>query len=124
MSYTVGQVVGVLRSGSWSTVAQGKYTVSKINLRYVELTRADGHTRKFSVKTGHEFGSYTDNTFIVSEDRFDQHVQVKQLEQHRQQAVVDIRSAIDGVSRYGMSTEDITKIRALLDNAEKFAFVI
>lgn len=124
MSYTVGQVVGILHTGSWSTTAQGKYTVTAVNKVRVELARVgDGYVRKFSVKTGKEFGICADRSYIVSEDRYDQHVALKNAEQARKQSVYDIKNAAERLYAYGISADEITIMRALLDEAEKFVVV-
>ena len=124
MSYTVGQVVGILRTGSWSTVAQGKYTVTAVNKVRVELARVgDGYVRKFSVKTGKEFGICADKSYIVSEGRYDQHVALKDAEQARQRSVQDVKDFAAKLHHNGISRDEIAILRALLDEAEKFVFV-
>ena len=57
---TVGQEVGVVRSGSWDAITQGIYTVTKINkVRAVLARKSDGYVRNFSVKTDNELGNYS-----------------------------------------------------------------
>lgn len=124
MSYTIGQMVGILRTGSWNTVAQGKYTVTKVNKVRVELARvSDSYTRTFSVKTGKEFGICADRSYIVTEDRYDQHVALQTAEATRKQSINDIKDFAAKLHHNGITTDEIAALRALLDNAEKFVFV-
>jgi len=125
MSYIVGQVVGVLRTGSWGTVTQGKYVVTKVNKVRVELQRiGDGHARQFSVKTGNELGNFNSvSPWIVSEGRYDEVVAGKTLEQSRQKTVGEIKAFAAGLHHRGVGRDDLTILRALIDEAEKFAII-
>jgi phage protein U len=124
-TYTLGQVVGILRTGSWNTVAEGKYTVTKVNKVRVEFTREGGtHARTFSVKTGRELSEFaSSNTYVVSEDRYDLEIAGKKAQAKRERAVEDIKSFANKLGRYGVSPDELTIMRALLDEAEKFALV-
>jgi hypothetical protein len=122
-TYTVGQVVGIIRNGSWGTVAQGKYTVTKVNKVRVELTRVgDGHVRTFSVKTGKEF-SICSGAWIVSEGRYDQEVAMQDAVAAREKSVADLKKFAAGLHHRGVGPDDITILRALVDEAEKFAII-
>jgi len=121
MSYTVGQVVGILRHGSWGITTQGKYTVTKINTVRIELVRiGDGHIRTFSVKTGKELGICSHNAVIVSEDLYDKHVAIKSAEDARAKSIADIKAYADKLHHRAVGPDDIAIMRALLDEAEKF----
>jgi len=124
MSYTVGQVVGIFRTGSWSTMSEGKYTVAQVTKMKVSLRREDGHIREFSLKTDRELGEFASkNTYIVSESRYDQQVALKEAETARSRSVDDIKSFASKLHHRGISPDEIAIMRALLDNAEKFALV-
>jgi hypothetical protein len=121
MSYTLGQVVGIVRTGICTNVSQGKYTVTKLNKVSIELTRtSDQYVRKFSVKTGKEFGLCS-SAFIVSEQDYDSLLVIEQGRKVRLQATADIRTAVEGIGRNGITTDQVAKIRALLDQVEKSA---
>lgn len=124
MSYTVGQMVGILRTGSWNTNAEGMFTVTKVNKVRVELTNTGGYTRTFSVKTGHEIGSFpSDRTYIVTEDRYDSHVAMVAANALRKQSINNIKNTAAKLTDRGISADEIAVLRALLDEAEKFVFV-
>ncbi len=125
MSYTVGQVVGIFRTGSWSTVTEGKYTVVRVTKMKVTLARlGDGYNREFSAKTGHELGEFASkHTYIVSEVRYDQHVAMKEADAARARSVNDIKEFAAKLSDRGLTPDQLTMMRALLDEAEKFVFV-
>ena len=123
MSYTVGQVVGVFRTGSWKTSAEGKYTVTKVNKVRVEIARiGDGYARVFSIKTGKELTEFGSNAYITSEAQFDAHVAAEEMKQAREGSIRNIQTAANQLGRYSVSKADLAAIRALLDEAEKFAF--
>lgn len=124
-SYTVGQVVGILRTGSWNCISEGKYIVTKVNKVRVELARVgDGYARVFSVRTGNESSEFASkNTYIVSEERLDAHNAQKEAERVREQSIIDIKNAASKLGRYCVSKDEIAILRALLDEAEKFALI-
>jgi uncharacterized protein (DUF1015 family) len=122
-TYIVGQVVGILCSGSWSTNTQGKFTVTKVNKVRVELARiSDGYVRVFSVKTGKELSDFKSNTWIVSEAQYDAEVAAKEMTRAREGSIAAIKTAANQLGRYSVSKADLAAIRALLDEAEQFAF--
>jgi hypothetical protein len=123
-SYTVGQVVGVLRTGSWNTSAEGKYTVTKVNKVRVELGRyvGDGYVRVFSIKTGKELSEFKSGAWIVSEAQYDAEIAAKEMEHAREGSIAAIKTAASQLGRYSVSKADLAAIRAMLDEADKFAF--
>jgi hypothetical protein len=124
MSYTIGQMVGILRTGSWNTSAEGKFTVTKVNKVRIELTNTGGYTRTFSAKTGHQMGDFpSDRTYIVTEDRYDLHVALKDAEAARKQSINRIKNFATKLTDRGITSDDLAALRALLDNAEKFVLV-
>lgn len=123
-TYTVGQVVGIFRTGSWSTITEGKYTVAQVNKMKVALRNESGHIREFSAKTGCELGEFASkNTYIVSEERYDTQIAQKQAEQAREKSVADIKNFAAKLGRSYVSKDELTILRALLDEAEKFAII-
>jgi len=124
MSYTIGQVVGIFRTGSWSTMTEGKYTVGRVTATKVELRREDGHIREFSLKTDRELGEFASkNTYIVSESRYDQQVALKEADAARSRSIDDIKEFANKLHSRGISPDELAIMRALLDEAEKFALV-
>lgn len=125
MSYQIGEVVGILRNGAYNTSAEGKFTVARVTKMKVELRRmTDGYIREFSLKTGRELGEFASkNTYIISEGRYDLHVNMKEAEAARQRSVQDIKDFAAKLHHRGVSRDDISMMRALLDEAEKFVFV-
>lgn len=123
MSYIVGQIVGILRTGSWSTVAEGKYIVTKVTKNKVTINRVtDGYARQFSLVTGRELGQHASTrTYLVNEDRYDQHKAMQQADAQRKEAIANLKGAVNNVGNY-MTAEDVAKIRAMLNEAEKFVF--
>jgi hypothetical protein len=124
MTYTVGQVVGVLRTGSWNTSIEGKYTVTKVNKVRVEIARIgnEERVRAFSIKTGKELSEFKSGAWIVSEAQFDAHVAAEEMKQARESSIRNIQTAASQLGRYSVSKSDLAAIRALLDEADKFAF--
>lgn len=117
---TVGQVVGIMRTGSWDVHAEGKYRVTKVNKMRVTLVDVMGHNeRVFSVKTGEELGlSYPSRRFIVSEDRIDTHNAMMMAAKARDAAARNIENAVKDLSKGYMTKERLATIRAALDAAE------
>jgi DNA-binding protein H-NS len=123
-SFTAGQVVGILRTGSWDTITEGKYTINRVTKMKIEMRNEQGHIREFSAKTDRELGEFASkNTWIVTEARYDAQLAQKQAQRLREQAMVDIKKCAEGLSRYGIAPDQLTMMRALLDEAEKFALV-
>lgn len=109
MEYTIGQVVGIARTGSWDVMLEGKHTVTKLNKVRVELTGVDSErVRTFSIKTGRELGEFTsDRTYIITSDAFDSKVAMKQAELMRGEAFRKVSKLTEGMG-HGRSAAHIT----------------
>lgn len=126
MAYTVGQVVGIIRTGSWNVLTEGKYTVTKANKVRIELTHVtSGRVRTFSTRSGNEFVPYGSSmSFIVPEAEYYYRVAALQVGLQRQNALTELKAAVDDIGQHSFSTAEIAKIRAALDAVEKFAITI
>ena len=128
MEYTIGQVVGIARTGSFDVLLEGKHTVTKVNKVRVELTGSNtGRVRTFSVKTGRESGEFaSDRTYIITETAFDSHIAMKQADALRSETFRKVSSLTSsmGQGRYAshISRAQLDELKAAVNALESYVF--
>lgn len=129
MNFTLGQNVGIARTGSWDTMLEGLYTVTKVNKVRVELTithttgNGADRTRVFSVKTGRESGEYvSDRTYLMSEVDYNASVESKRIVRDREAAFAAVRNLTGAVGRSGISVADFAKLKEAVATLEQYAY--
>jgi len=126
MNFTLGQKVGIARTGSWTTMLEGMFTVTKVNKVRVELSRVnDGYVRTFSVKTGRESGQYTsDRTYLISEADYSATLASQEVQRVREQAFATVRNLIERkVGRSGISRSDYITLREAVAALDQYTSV-
>ena len=112
--YTIGQEVGIIRSGTWGGISeQGIYIVSRSNKARIHLKRkSDGYERIFSAKTGVEKGSDVYRSAeIVSLNEYDKIVKSRMRREEFDAGWTAIKYCVDKKDLLGLQAA----VKTLLD---------
>ena len=128
MNFTLGQNVGIARTGSWDTVLEGLYTVTKVNKVRVELTITHStgtvSTRTFSIRTGLEKGEFVSTrTYLMSEVDYNGSVESKRVRRERECAFDAVRNLAAKVGRCSIAPVDLAALKAAVAALDQYATV-